>query len=446
MRRRYGWWVLVLALIAATSLAVACGDDDDDDTSADDDIGDDDDDTDDDTECRGAVCDEDDDDTTVDGVDFSNDPPTNPYLAGDIWPMSHRNPYCQGSSPYPGPTSDDGLHASFLTGTPASITMTTGLQDESGDAPLWGSTLNEVYLIDASEQPMVELSVIRKPKGVSNPIGGAYTLADADGFFFVPRNNRLYAYRNNPAGNPYGKIVLAGIYTLPGDSDEESIIGLNMTYDGFLVYATDRGRIGVVSRDFSDEQVFQLSDEDEEMSNSIAVDENGGVYVVTSKFMHRVQWTGEELTQDTAAGAWSAAYETGPEDRPPGRLGVGSGSTPSLMGIGDQDKFVVITDGQILMHLVLFWRDEIPEDWEPIAPGKDRRIAAEVPITFGDPEAEISSSEQSVLVRGYDAVVVSNYYGRFALPSYFAALVSNFPLWAPYGVEKFSWNPTTRTL
>ena len=162
--------------------------------------------------------------------------------------------------------------------------------------------------------------------------------------------------------------------------------------------------------------------------------------------MYRVQWTGMELTLDEAKGAWVAAYESGPDVRPPGRLGVGSGTTPSLMGFGEQDKFVVIGDGQALMHIVLFWRDEIPADWEPIAAGKDRRIAAEVPITYGDPSATNTSTEQSVLVRGYDAAVVSNYYGPDALPSFIAPALSNLPGYAPYGVEKFKWNPQTRTL
>ena len=39
------------------------------------------------------------------------------------------------------------------------------------------------------------------------------------------------------------------------------------------------------------------------------------------------------------------------------------------MGSGDDDRLVVITDGQPLMHLVFLWRDAIPEDWvgEPLA-------------------------------------------------------------------------------
>ncbi len=109
----------------------------------------------------------------------------------------------------------------------------------------------------------------------------------------------------------------------------------------------------------------------------------------------RVLWTGSELTLDPASGAWRAAYEIGAGQQG-GRLGKGSGSTPTLMGTGDGDRFVVITDGQDVMHLVLMWRDDIPSGWEPIAPGKDLRIAAEVPVTFGNPDAEVAYSEQSV--------------------------------------------------
>jgi hypothetical protein len=124
-----------------------------------------------------------------------------------------------------------------------------------------------------------------------------------------------------------------------------------------------------------------------------------------------------------------------------------------VMGTGDdEDRFVVITDGQELMHLVLLWRDEIPADWEPIREGADRRIACEVPVTFGDPDAERSLSEQSVLVRGHDAVVVDNLMqfdevlGRFP-PQFapYAQLLSGLEGNAPTGLERFAWDPETRT-
>jgi hypothetical protein len=231
---------------------------------------------------------------------------------------------------------------------------------------------------------------------------------------------------------------------------------MNLTYDGWLVLATKLGTVVALARDFSSYHYVMLGGEDgEEVSNSIAVDENGGVYVVTAEAMYRVQWTGSSLSLNEADGAWRAAYETGGDVQVPGRLGSGSGSTPTLMGTGQQDRFVVITDGQALTHLVLFWRDAIPADWQPIAPGKDRRIAAEVPVNFGDSSLQSSMSEQSVLVRGYGAVVVSNDYRVTAQSSnaWLANLIngyvvfySNTARYAPYGVQKFEWNPQNRTL
>jgi hypothetical protein len=128
-------------------------------------------------------------------------------------------------------------------------------------------------------------------------------------------------------------------------------------------------------------------------------------------------------------------------------------AAPTVMGThrGD-DKFVVITDGQPLMHLVLFWRDEIPRDWKPIAPGKDRRIACEVPVRYGDPNATESITEQSVLVRGYASVVVNNAKRLDEVSARvptearpFSELAAQFPVNAQPGLERIDWDPQTRT-
>jgi len=106
------------------------------------------------------------------------------------------------------------------------------------------------------------------------------------------------------------------------------------------------------------------------------------------------------------------------------------------------------------MHLVLFWRDEIPENWSPLAGGVDRRIACQVPVTFGHPDSKRSFSEQSVLVRGYSAVVVNNllqkepFFWRW-MPNFLmnalAAMEGANPDNAPYGIERIDWNPETKT-
>lgn len=395
-----------------------------------------------------------------------NEPPKNPFLADSAWPMTHRTPYVQGSSPLPGPTSADSLDFPDYENTGlVNITLATSAPYEDGTIVVWGSSLDKVYKLEATPSGQKVIDNIRKPDGVSlvNGISGAYTLLDRDNRFYIPGRGKLYAYTDAVNGDPHSEIILDQEFDLPsealrGSNEDDPIVGFNMTYDGYIAMATKRGTVAVLSRDFSTFHYLWLGDSNtgEEVSNSIAVDEDGGIYVVTSEKMYRVQWTGSALSLAEEDGAWQADYENGADVQVPGRLGAGSGSTPSLMGVGDQDKFVVITDGQAVTNLVLFWRDEIPAGWEPIAPGKDIRIAAEVAVDYGDPERPFSASEQSVMVRGYGAVVVSNDYGSdiaqssnpliSQLINAWVVFFSNTPKYAPYGVHKFEWNPATQTL
>ena len=93
--------------------------------------------------------------------------------------------------------------------------------------------------------------------------------------------------------------------------------------------------------------------------------------------MYRVVWSGNEWSQEERDGAWRVRY--------PNSTGAGSGATPTLMGFDDEDKFVVITDGDELMNLTLFWREDIPEDWQQLPGTQSRRIAGSLPANMGDP-------------------------------------------------------------
>jgi hypothetical protein len=70
------------------------------------------------------------------------------------------------------------------------------------------------------------------------------------------------------------------------------------------------------------------------------------------------------------------------------------------MGFGDEDRFVVLTDGDIRMNVVLMWRDEIPEDWEQLDGAPSRRIAGQAPADMGEQKVTAIQSEQTVIVAG----------------------------------------------
>lgn len=148
---------------------------------------------------------------------------------------------------------------------------------------------------------------------------------------------------------------------------------------------------------------------------AICIDENGGVYVASNSrtpggkgLMQKLICKDGKISTSQADGAWQAYYDGGPQ-APCIKLGHGTGSTPTLMGFGqDKDKLVVITDGSKRMKLVAFWRDEIPSDAQQVA-GYDKRIAGVHEVTCGlGTSTEWIQSEQSVVVGGYDAFVVNN--------------------------------------
>jgi len=353
-----------------------------------------------------------------------------------------------------------------LFGSPGLITIAFSGPYPDGTRVIWGSSQLDVFKADTRGGTLSIIDRVLKEDldlfSVDAAISGAYTLVDREGTFFVPRFDKIYAYGDRVPRDPASKIEVQDIYVIPEEhihGEDDLIVGLNITSDGMLAIATKRGTVGVVSRSFDRAHYLHLGgsarftgledgvgeEEGEEISNSIACDETGGIFVVTSRRMYRVQWTGYELTTDEDKGGWSALYETG-EDVSGPRLGPGSGSTPTLMGSDDQDRFVVITDGQELMHLVLLWRDEIPADWARIPGTRDRRIAAQAPVTFGDPGTTQSLSEQSVCVRGYGALVVNNQMKISIDSSLLSILLSNIPSIAPYGAEKFAWDPKAREL
>jgi hypothetical protein len=399
-----------------------------------------------------------------------DEPPCNPHLSDAAWSGSHRNSYAQASSPFPGPAGPaEHVNVDRLGTAAAPIVLSYSPEYPDGRRVIWASTVGntgEVLKIDPEEVTIIDkyLPQVQEGEGPGEAsVSGAYNLVDADNRLHVGKASAVEVYGDAVPDRADSSIVLLHRFDLPDEAmcGEDQLVGITMTYDGYVAFATENGVVGLLPRDPSlmdadhlrtwsangDDCAGGPDGELETVSNSIAADEDGGVYVVTSHAMYRLDWDGQELEE-----GWRSGY-AGAGGSGAGRLGEGSGATPSVMGTGDdEDRFVVITDGQELMHLVLLWRDGIPADWEPIREGADRRIACEVPVTFGDPDAERSLSEQSVLVRGHDAVVVNNLMqfdevlGQFP-PQFapYAQLLSGLEGNAPTGLERFAWDPETRT-
>lgn len=415
------------------------------------------------------------DDTTVEPLPPSaSEPPDHPFLADSVWAASHRTPYAQGSSPLPGPGAAGASRHLSVPGIPITLTFSAPYPD--GRRTVWASLLGSsgaiIKLDHASFAPIDIYVPAERETGAPTyelGISGAYNLLDVDQRLIVTRGRFLEVFGDENPQSADSQIALLKRYPLPDSffcGAQDTIVGITLLWTGELALATAHGVVGVLPREpdgMVDAQLVRFSvngalcdgdavdpgaDGFHIVSNSIAADETGGIYVVSSQRMMRFQYDGASVSL-----AWEAAYDVG-ETGSGIRLGAGSGSTPSLMGLPqDDDRFVVITDAQDIMHLVLFWRDEIPADWQPLSPDHDRRIACEVPVTFGDPNATVTVSEQSVLVREYASIVVNNQIedesvlAGFSGPirNILSAIESGRPSQAPFGVERIDWDPETRT-
>ena len=297
--------------------------------------------------------------------------------------------------------------------------------------------------------------------GFMTGLDGVYSLLDCDHTLFLGRKDGVVAYTETDAGDPASPIVERNRWERPSHIDG-SFVGINMTFDGRLVMNTDHGWVVCLERDFSSYDAIRLPGADAAAEHcarmeaerghrgygwvrtSICTDADNGIYVSSVDHTHKVVWTGDRLSLDPAEGAWSAEYRNG--------SGTGSGTTPCLMGFGDEDRFVVIGDGDDIVNITLLWRDAIPADWQQLPNAPSRRIAGIGPAHMGDPTLTEVRTEQSITVAGYGAMTVNNQPATVpdAFPERGVRLLAFFlghhPEYTPLGLHKYEWDPTNRTL
>ena len=226
-----------------------------------------------------------------------------------------------------------------------------------------------------------------------------------------------------------------------------NMVGMNMTYDGHIVIGAVNG-VAVIDRQLKGPGKFYAFKDTELCTNSMAVDENNGIYIATGSktpkgdgMMRKLVWTGIEISDKETDGAWISPYNGG--DWPPAiKAGTGAGSTPTLMGFGeDEDKLVLITDGQNRMNLVAFWRNGIPESHQQKQGAKSKRIAGFIPIKAGLPEDKPwIQSEQTIVVNGWGAFLVNNLIDEGHRDRIIDVMTVGPVHPGPKGMERVEWN------
>lgn len=143
----------------------------------------------------------------------------------------------------------------------------------------------------------------------------------------------------------------------------------------------------------------------ERIVNSHAVDEDGGVYVVSTHAMYRFDADQDGSPQVT----WREPYDSGTHVKE-GQVDIGSGTTPTLMG----HEYVAITDnGQPRMHVLVFRRAR-----DVAGP----RLACAQPVFrpgTASNENSLIATDRSIVVEnnfGYKAAQKDTTHGRTTKP------------------------------
>jgi hypothetical protein len=314
-------------------------------------------------------------------------------------------------------------------------------------------------------------------------LAGVYYLLSSDNVLYVGGKDSILAYADTDPSDPHSSITLIKEWKKPAEI-KGGFNSMNMTYDGWLISISDDGWVVLINRDLSEYHTLQLTGGEVAAAwnqsmldagrsqgaatwvrNGPAIDMDGNIFVPSLQHLHKIVWDGEKLSRDPADGAWVEPYSNRGDisisfddiiDPSTGKgfafenVNVGSGSTASLMGFDDEDQFVVITDGDEVMNMVLFWRNDIPEDWKQLPNAPSRRIAGMLRADIGMDDAHAVQTEQSVVVGGYGAFVVNNAPASKPISKApdgaYVGLAGHHPDFTPHGVQKFEWDPQARAL
>ncbi|UFS95210.1 hypothetical protein [Nocardia huaxiensis] len=411
-------------------------------------------------------------------------PARNPYLAAPRYAITHIYPGNSDSFPDPVPRGTFPIDPARMPRVPGGPVNVMTLASTSPDY-MWVSSTSGPRYVKVSDGGFEQVAALDAPgvEPISTPeldkvidqqytgtdqigaaiaqdwdgvdwqrIGnGVYSLVDKDNhLYYVTQKAELFVFGLKDEDDPAAGIeILARRDFVPLLSDTpttlgipEIIVGVNMTYDGHLAILGSRS-LYVLERDLrGDPERLRVGD-NETISNSMAVDPYGGIYFASDKVMRKVVWRDGKLSTDGADGAWASPYDFGRQP-PTVKFGIGTGSTPTLMGWGHgNDELVVITDGADRMKLVAFWRNGIPADAQPAPGARSPRIAGQIPVTAGlDPQPEFIQSEQSVVVTGYGAFVVQAIV-EGGSPDRLVDVIANGPVTRPaHGVQRFEWDIT----
>ena len=187
-----------------------------------------------------------------------HEPLCNPAIAASPWAATHRASYAQASSPFAGPAPGQEISAAHLDlpNVPIALDFTGAYGD--GARAIWGAPLTaEGLVVKLDEETFQVIDIYdphqREPDAPPISLGpsGAYSSVDRDHRFIVGRERAIEVFGDAVEGDRFSSITLRRRFFLPDEffcRDDDALIGMVLTYDGFVAFASIQGAVGVLPR------------------------------------------------------------------------------------------------------------------------------------------------------------------------------------------------------
>jgi hypothetical protein len=316
---------------------------------------------------------------------FAPAPPRHPHMAPNERSNIHNDAYMTDTYQGAGPLGNGIARTStFLSHECASLTFDSKNRIVSICVGLEAPILE---MFDPKTLDSLASMVLPPRQGAST---GVFTDFSGGGYFYLDDKDRVIAPTNTRHIYVIGETAEPG-FELQHDYDltaavpmGDKIISALPDWAGRIWFASSAGVVGYIEP--GDGSVKSI-DTKEPNGNSFAVDDAGGVYIVTDKALYRF-----EASPSGVATVWREAYDN-IGIKKPGQTQAGSGTTPTVIG-GD---LVAITDNADPMNVVVYKRG---------AQVEGSRVVCKVPVF-----AKGASNTDQSLIGTPTSIVVENNYG-----------------------------------
>lgn len=235
----------------------------------------------------------------------------------------------------------------------------------------------------------------RSASSLSSPFtsfgGGGYFYLDHHDQAVIPANDGHIDVIGEAGTAAQPELTLLRSYDVTSYAASSPILSALPDSSGRLWFVTGSGVVGTVDTASGAVRAAQLPS-GETIGNSFAVDETGGVFIVSDHALYRFDAGPDGQPVST----WRQPYDSGTRQKP-GQSEYGSGTTPTIVRSGGHNYVAITDNADPRMHVLVYRADKSGPGPSPVC---------EIPVF----QSGQSDTDNSLIAFG-DSLIVENNYG-----------------------------------